>query len=343
MAENFIEKRKANWRRLEELMNEARTVRGLRRLSRDEVRELARSYRRAASDLAIARVESRDGRLVSYLNNLVIRAHGMIYRAEAKGARAIFDFYWYDFPAVFRRTSRYTLATLLIFLAITAGSFIATWRNDDFADFANVSPALVAKIKAQQSWWDDLNKQAQVGAAMIMANNIWVSLNVFAYSIVPVVGTVDTLRPTALSFGAINALIIKYGMTRTLWGFVAAHGVLEFAAIFIAGGAGLMIGLALLVPGERTRREALVERGVTAIRLLAGCLPLLVIAGTIEGFISPLPVHRGYKFAVAAATAIGLAAYLLKSERGETAQARAAAGARETNRVAMVSSARGLK
>src|SRR5215210_3574937 len=100
MAENFIEKRKANWRRLEELMNEARTVRGLRRLSRDEVRELARSYRRAASDLAIARVESRDGRLVNYLNNLVIRAHGMIYRAEAKGARAIFDFYWYDFPAI---------------------------------------------------------------------------------------------------------------------------------------------------------------------------------------------------------------------------------------------------
>lgn len=320
MADSFIEKRKANWRRLEELLNQARTVRGLRRLSRAEVRELARSYRRAASDLAIARVESRDGRLVNYLNNLVIRAHGIIYRAEAKGARQLFDFYWYDFPAIFRRTFRYTLATLLIFLALAVASFIATWRDDDFADFASVAPPLVAKIKAQQSWWDDLNKQAQVGAAMIMANNIWVSLNVFAYSIVPVAGTVNTLLPSALQFGAINALIIKYGMTRTLWGFVAAHGVLEFAAIFIAGGAGLLFGLALLVPGERTRREALVERGATAIRLLAGCLPLLVIAGTIEGFISPLPVHRFYKFAVAAATAIALAAYLLKPERKQSQQ-----------------------
>lgn len=340
MAESFIERRKANWKRLEELLNAARTVRGLRRLSRAEVRELARSYRRAATDLAIARVESRDQHLVNYLNNLVIRAHGMIYRAEARSARPIWDFYWYDFPAIFRRTYRYTLATLLIFVAISLGSFIATWRNDDFADFAHVSGPLVARIKAHQSWWDDLNKSAPVGAAAIMANNIWVSLNVFAYSIVPIVGTVNTLRPSALQFGAINALIIKYGMTRTLWGFVAAHGVLEFAAIFIAGGAGLMIGLALLAPGERTRREALIERGATAIRLLAGCLPLLVIAGMIEGFISPLPVHRFYKFAVAATTALGLAAYLLKPARQQDEGQSATPSAPDTKRNAVVSSAR---
>jgi uncharacterized membrane protein SpoIIM required for sporulation len=118
--------------------------------------------------------------------------------------------------------------------------------------------------------------------------------------------------PSALQFGAVNALIVKYGMTLKLWSFVAGHGVLEFTAIFIAGGAGLMIGLAVLLPGERTRREALVERGTTAIKLLAGCIPLLVLAGLIEGFISPTPVHPAYKFAVSGATAVGLLAYLLK-------------------------------
>src|SRR5262245_66182078 len=118
MADNFIEKRKDNWKRLEELIDQARTSRGLRGLSRDEVRELGRSYRRAATDLAVARVESRDQRLVNYLNNLVVRAHGLIYRNESKGARAILDFYLYDFPAIFRRTYRYTLAVFLIFIAI---------------------------------------------------------------------------------------------------------------------------------------------------------------------------------------------------------------------------------
>jgi uncharacterized membrane protein SpoIIM required for sporulation len=313
MANPLIEKRKLSWKRLEELIGEARSVRDLRRLSRDEVRELGRSYRRAASDLAIARVESRDQRLVSYLNNLVIRAHGMIYRAESKGFREIRDFYWSSFPAIFRATYRYTLAAFILFLSISLCSFIATWRNDDFADHAFLPRAAVQKIKANQSWWDDLNKEAPVGAAEIMANNIKVSFVVFALSIIPVVGTVNALMPSALQFGAVNALIIKYRMTLKLWAFVSGHGVLEFTAIFIAGGAGLMIGLALLVPGERTRREALVERGAVAIKLLAGCIPLLIIAGCIEAFISPLPIHFGYRFAVSAATAIGLGAYLFKT------------------------------
>jgi uncharacterized membrane protein SpoIIM required for sporulation len=247
MAENFIETRKANWKRLEELIDQARTARGLRSLSRDEVRELGRSYRRAATDLAIARVESRDQRLINYLNNLVVRAHGLIYRT---------DFYLYDFPAIFRRTFRYTLAVFLIFIAILVPAFIATWRNDDFADFAYLPPPMVQKIKDRQRWWDELNKEAPVGAAFIMTNNIRVGILTFALSVFPVVGTVYVLKPTALQFGAVNALVFKYGHAHTLWSFVAGHAVLEFTAIFIAGGAGLMIGLSLLAPGERTRREA---------------------------------------------------------------------------------------
>jgi uncharacterized membrane protein SpoIIM required for sporulation len=321
MAENFIEKRKANWKRLEELIDQARTVRGLRSLSRDEVRELARSYRRAASDLAIARVESRDQRLVSYLNNLVIRAHGMIYRTESKGGRAILNFYLYDFPAIFRQTYRYTLAVFLIFMAIAIPAFFATWRNDDFADFAYLPRPAVQKIKDHQKWWEELNKQAPVGAAGIITNNIGVGILTFALSVFPVVGTVNILKNTALQFGAINALVFKYGMGHTLWAFVAGHAVLEFTAIFIAGGAGLMIGLSVLAPGERTRGEALVEKGALAIKLMAGCFPLFVIAGLIEAFISPLPIHSGYRFAVSAATAVALAAYLLKPERKTEAHA----------------------
>lgn len=315
MADNFIERRKESWKRLEELIDQVQSVSGLRQLSREEVRELGRSYRRAASDLAIARVESRDQRLVNYLNNLVIRAHGMVYRAESKGVRSILNFYWYEFPVVFRRTFRYTLATFLIFISISVVSFIATWRNDDFADFAYLPRPAVQQIKNHQRWWERLNTEAPTGAAGIMANNIGVSLKVFAFSIAPVIGTVDALMPSALQFGAINALVIKYGMTRTLWSFVAGHGVLEFSAIFIAGGAGLMIGLALLVPGERTHREALVECGGTAIKLLVGCIPLLIVAGSIEGFISPLPIQGSYKVAVSVATAVMLAAYLLKPGR----------------------------
>jgi uncharacterized membrane protein SpoIIM required for sporulation len=312
MAESFIEKRKANWQRLEDLLARARGRGGLDRLGRGEVRELGRSYRRAAADLAVARVESRDPRLVNYLNNLVIRAHGLIYRTRSKGARGIFDFYRRDFPAIFRRTAAYPAMVGVIFFALAAGSFVATWRDDDFADFAYVSRELLGEIRARRMWTDELNRQAPFGSAYIIANNLGVGFKTFALSILPVVGTINALLPSALQFGAVNALTIKYGLQGELLGFVAGHGVLEFAAIFIAGGAGLLLGLALLAPGERTRREALVERGALAVRLLAGCIPLLIVAGLIEGFISPLPIHPGYKFAVSGATALALAAYLLR-------------------------------
>src|ERR1700745_4367765 len=101
--DRFINQRKSAWQRLEDLLKLLDSS-SLRRLNRDEVRELGRIYRRTASDLAIARAESRDPRLVNYLNSLVIRAHGRIYRADAQGGARIRDFFLRDFPDTFRRT-----------------------------------------------------------------------------------------------------------------------------------------------------------------------------------------------------------------------------------------------
>ncbi len=311
MSQTFIEKRKANWLRLEELIVRVRQLRGLQKFSRDEVRELGKLYRRTSTDLAIAREESRDPGLVNYLNSLVIRTHSEIYRSEAKGFSGILDFYRDEFPAVFRQTYRYTLAVFLIFLAIAIFSFVATSRDEDFSEHAGIPSMMIGNIKANKMWTDDLINNAPSGAAFIMVNNIKVGLMTFAFSILPVAGTVLTLMPSALQLGAITALAIKYKMT-TLSFFVSGHGVLEFMAIFIAGGAGLMLGMAILVPGERTRREALIERGAIAVKLLAGCIPLLILAGCIEGFISPLHIHPAFKFIVSATTAVVLAAYLAK-------------------------------
>src|SRR5438046_10685226 len=113
--DHFIEKHKTAWQRLEDLLKLLDRS-SLRRLHREEVRELGRIYRRTASDLAIARAESRDPRLVNYLNSLVIRAHGRIYRADAQGGQRIRDFFARDFPLSFRRTLRYTATAFAVFV-----------------------------------------------------------------------------------------------------------------------------------------------------------------------------------------------------------------------------------
>ena len=99
----FITERKDNWERLEDLLSILETS-PLRGLPRAEVREFGELYRRAATDLAIARAETRDPKLVNYLNSLVIRAHGKIYRAEGQGLNLIWQFFAKDFPQTFRKT-----------------------------------------------------------------------------------------------------------------------------------------------------------------------------------------------------------------------------------------------
>jgi uncharacterized membrane protein SpoIIM required for sporulation len=94
--------------------------------------------------------------------------------------------------------------------------------------------------------------------------------------------------------------------------------VIELSCIFISGGAGLLIGTALLMPGDLSRGDALKSRGMEAVRLIIGCVPLLVVAGIIEGFISPQPISPLIKISIGALTGIALYSYLLLAGREPT-------------------------
>src|ERR1051326_2765297 len=153
--DRFINERKTVWQRLEALL-ELLDRMTLRRLKRAEVRELGHIYRRTASDLAIARAESRDPRLINYLNSLVIRAHGRIYRADAQGGRRIWNFFAHDFPLTFRRTWRYTAVTALVFFLFGSLSFLATRHDPDFSELADVNPEMRYRIESRIKWWEKL-------------------------------------------------------------------------------------------------------------------------------------------------------------------------------------------
>jgi uncharacterized membrane protein SpoIIM required for sporulation len=98
---------------------------------------------------------------------------------------------------------------------------------------------------------------------------------------------------------------------------MVGHGVIELSCIFIAGGAGLLIGSALLMPGNLSRADALKSRGKDAVRLMIGVAMVLVVAGIIEGFISPAPINPRIKFGIGGLTGLALYSYLLLVGRGE--------------------------
>ena len=166
----FINERKNNWQRLEDLLSILATS-SLRGLSRAEVREFGELYRRAATDLAIARAETRDPKLVNYLNSLVIRAHGKIYRADTNGAQVLWQFFTKDFPQTFRKNWRYMLIAFSIFAFFAVFGFIATWLNSDFSHFVWLS-GIESEIRSGNQWWLSLNDANQIGSSQILTNNI---------------------------------------------------------------------------------------------------------------------------------------------------------------------------
>ncbi|HSB10972.1 MAG TPA: stage II sporulation protein M [Blastocatellia bacterium] len=313
MLKDFLESRLKKWKRLEELTARASRLR-LRSLSGEEVREFGQLYRRTAADLAIAREEVSDQRLVNYLNHLVGRAHGAIYRSESSGFGVFVSFFRYEFPAVFRKVFPYTLTAFLVFTLAAGFAASACILDEGFAD--RIAPQLRQDIAAHRNWTEPVNKANPLAATSIQTNNIAVTFYAFGGGVFAGVVTLWVLAQNGLLLGMVLSLCFRY----RFWEipiFISAHGVIELTAIFIAGGAGLLIGEALLMPRDLRRLDALVINGRLAIKLILGCIPMLLIAGLIEGFISPAHIARAYKFSISGMSALLMALYFLKADPRE--------------------------
>ena len=314
----FLEEKKDNWQRLEDLLTML-SGSSLSGLSRVEVREFGELYRRAAADLAIARAETRDVKLINYLNSLVIRAHGKIYRAESEGAGLVLKFFTNDFPATFRRNWRYMAIAFGVYAGFAVFGFIATWIDTDFTHFVMLS-GVTEQIKAGDHWWLSLNEANQIGASQILTNNILVTFRVFAMGAFFGVGAIYDLAFEGARLGSVFAACYRLNppFGNDLASFVVGHGVIELSTIFFCGGAGMMIGYAMINPGDLTRAQALKKKGMEAAKIVIGCACFLVIAGTIEGFLSPSSLPPGVKIATGLFTGIVMYSYLFMAGRNET-------------------------
>lgn len=313
--DRFIEQHKTAWQRLEELLKLLDRS-SMRRLHREEVRELGRIYRRTASDLAIARAESRDPRLINYLNSLVIRAHGRIYQADAQGGSRIKNFFVREFPQTFRRTWRFTAVSFGVFALFSVIGFLGTKYDPEFSELVGVPAGFREMfIETKTHWWEDLNEANQIGASSIFTHNIQVTIYTFAFGALFGVGTLFYLAYNGAVIASIVSLTYNAGFGNDLVTFMVGHGVVELSCIFMAGGAGLLIGTAMLMPGDLSRADALKSRGKDAVRLMMGVALLLVLAGIIEGFISPAPIPASIKYSIGAVTGIALYSYLLLAGR----------------------------
>ncbi|MGB2623097.1 MAG: stage II sporulation protein M [Candidatus Acidiferrum sp.] len=308
----WLEKRKPYWARLEELVQ--KSGRGVTALSHSELQELGLLYRQTASDLAAVREDATSKQLAAYLNQLLGRGHNLIYHGQRPKFRAIVRFYSKTYPSIFRETLPQTLLAVAIFAVTGLGAWIVAAHDPGFS-YRLLGPQMMETIERREMWTHSIVTIKPLASSGIMTNNLSVAFSTFALGITAGLGTIWMMVVNGLLIGVIGAATWKAGMALQLWSFVAPHGVLELPAIFIAGGAGLEIARGLLFPGLLPRRQSLAAAGGRGARLLLGTIPLLVVAGIIEGFFSPSNAPVGMKFLLAAVLFVALLTYLFLVNR----------------------------
>jgi uncharacterized membrane protein SpoIIM required for sporulation len=309
----FVEERRPDWERLERLVGLA--GRGLGRLGKADLRELGALYRQASSDLARVRAAQTEPDLAEYLNGLVVRAHGVVYQTEQTRLKTLTAFFTREYPRLVRQEWRPILLATLVGILPALWCVLMATLDPGFVDAVS-PPGLREHLEKGELWVYRINPIRPVASSSIMTNNIAVTFTFFALGIAFGAGTLWGLVSNGIHFGSITVLVGQTRMANEFWAFLAPHGALELPAIFIGGGAGLILGTALLFPGDLTRKDALVLRGRVAVKLVLGCVPILIIAGIVEAFVSPLPpasLPLGTKFLVGAALFGLLLLYLLRA------------------------------
>jgi uncharacterized membrane protein SpoIIM required for sporulation len=322
ISNQWIEKRRPYWDRLAMLAAECQGG-GVRRVGRDELRELALLYRQVANDLSVVRQDATARSTAHMLNQLLGRAHNIIYSSRRWSFFAVLTFLRKDYPRHFRRLLPYTLTAIALFASgLLLGAILTATRHGFMEGF--LGPYMVEAIRHHRMWTHSIVGMKPQASSAIMTNNLTVTFLTFAFGITAGVGTVWLISFNGLLMGIIATACQQAHMSLDLWSFVCPHGSLELPAIFIAGGAGLRLASGMLFPGLYSRRDSIALAGRDAVRLVAGIIPMLVIAGTIEGFVSPSGTPVMVKFAVGAALFTLLLVWLFSSSADEPAERTAA-------------------
>ena len=327
ISTRWLEKRRPHWNRLEQLVA-ASGRRSVTSLTPAELQELALLYRQSASDLSTVREDPTSTQLALYLNQLLGRAHNLIYMGRRASRRGIWTFYKNTYPKIFRETFPDTFAAFVLFLVAGLAGVLMGLADPGFSRYF-LGPHMMQSIENHKMWTDSIVTIKPMASSGIMTNNMSVAFAAFAFGITAGIGTVWMMLLNGLMMGVVGVACWREGMSLSLWSFVAAHGVLELPAIFIAGGAGIGIAKGLLFPGVLPRRESLVRAGARSVRLVLGTIPMLLIAGFVEAFVSPTGLAPYVKFLLAAGLATLLVLYLMShgQEAGEAGSQVAASSA----------------
>ncbi len=303
--EQFIKLNSDTWRELETLSTII-NKKGLKILPSKDVKKFLRIFRQSSYHLAYARTHYPSSSVVSYLNSLINKCHSHVYAVKKISPVILFKYIAQDFPRLLKEYRWFIICSFSFFAVGVLLSMLLVLVNVDNASIF-LPENLITTIKSGKSGGGQWNYPLM--SSYIMVNNISVSLKAFVMGITLGIGTVYVLFFNGALLGALTALVYTYGTPMNYWPLILPHGIIELTAIFISGAAGLIIAKSILLPGEYSRIHSLIKGAKESISLIVGVIFMLIVAGIIEGFFTPLNISVISKLIFAAITGVILILY----------------------------------
>ncbi len=278
----FIERNRASWQRLEQLVKRSG------RLSGAEADELIELYQRVTTHLSIVRSQTPDPATVERLSSLVAQARSALTGTHTPAFKVVTRFFTHRLPAAIYLGWRWWVPAGVVFYLITG--IMAAWIASN--------PDVQATIAAP----DELREMTKVGggyesyyssdpagsfAAKVWTNNAWVAATCLLLGVLFAIPPIYLLFTNAVNLAVGVGLMFGAGRGAEFLGLLAPHGLLELTAVFVAAGIGMRLGWQVIDPGKRTRGAALAAEGRAVVAVALGLVVVLLVSGVLEGFVTP--------------------------------------------------------
>jgi uncharacterized membrane protein SpoIIM required for sporulation len=304
----FVKMHREEWKQLEELITTLDKNRNS--ITGDRITQYHRLYQKAAQNLSYSQTYFPNDEVTQYLNGLIAKSHNLLYKDQVSSLKQIRHFFSVKFIGLLLEQWKFVFFAMILFLIGALGSFLSV-INDPLHIYA-ILPSEIAKgVDPDQLGKGHGAVDSSLMSASIMTNNIKVAIFAFAGGITFGLVTVYLMVYNGIIIGALAALFWHHGKSYDFWAYIVPHGMIELTAIFIAGGAGLLMGYKLFVPGQFSRSYQLKLQAMRSVQLLLGTIPMFIIAGIIEGFITPAAISLEAKYIVAFLTVVGLILYMV--------------------------------
>jgi uncharacterized membrane protein SpoIIM required for sporulation len=310
----FITNKQGQWKDLSGILERGKAGAALNKLPAAELQRLGSVYRRTCADLAYLRTQHATPELINYLNELVGDAHGILYVDEGgtSGLIRVVNFFTAGLPDVLRKRMPFIGVAFFITLLGLLFAYVVVRQSPQ-----NISlffpQSMMDNVDAWKQGFADHGdiplSEGALFSSMLMAHNIQVAVAAFATGITTIVPAY-LMEQNGAIMGALIAAVEPTGHLASFWAGILPHGVCELSAIFIAGGAGFLVGWAIISPGDLSRRDALVANGKDAAKMMVAIVPLLIVAGIVEGNVSHSSLPHIWKFTLAALEFAALIAYI---------------------------------